>query len=152
MYKKYMALEHIKRLADAKNILINLTNYIEIKTIFVVIALFLLDIDNIEKMYALFVLMALDMATGISSAWVKKEIITSKLAYRTPIKFVVYTSMIIAGALLEKTIGVDVGADESIIIFLAATEFISILENFGKIGFKTPNKLLNSIKEIQQSK
>lgn len=149
---KIMALEHIKRLADARNIMMNLTNYIELKAIFVVLGLFLFDIDNVEKIYALFVLMALDMATGVAGAWVKKEIVTSKLAYRTPIKFMVYTFMIIAGSLLEKTVGIDVGADESIIIFLSATEFISVLENFGKMGFRTPNKLLNSIKEIQQSK
>lgn len=147
-----MAVEHIKRLSDIKAVLVNLSQYFEVKATFVILFMFLLDMDNIEKIYALFVLMALDMATGVSGAWIRKEIITSKLAYRTPIKFLVYTLMIMAGALLEKTVGVDVGADEAIIIFLGATEFISILENFGKIGFKTPNKLLNTIKEIQQSK
>lgn len=145
-----MSLQHIKRLAEAKDILANMTNFIEIKVIFSFLAIQLLDIDNIHKIYALFILMWIDFVTGLSSAYFSKEVVTSKAAFRTPVKFLVYTLMIITGAVLEKTMGIDILADETIITFLAVTEAISILENFGKLGFKTPNKLLNKLKEIQK--
>ena len=145
-----MSLQHIKRLAEAKDILANMTNFIEIKVIFSFLAIQLLDIDNIHKIYALFILMWIDFVTGLSSAYFSKEVVTSKAAFRTPVKFLVYTLMIITGAVLEKTMGIDILADETIITFLAVTEAISILENFGKLGFKTPNKLLNNLKEIQK--
>lgn len=145
-----MSLQYIKRLAEAKDILANMTNFIEIKVIFSFLAIQLLDIDNIHKIYTLFILMWIDFVTGLSSAYFSKEVVTSKAAFRTPVKFLVYTLMIITGAVLEKTIGIDILADETIITFLAVTEAISILENFGKLGFKTPNKLLNNLKEIQK--
>lgn len=146
-------LEHFYRVIEIKNVAFSIfykmEHFLELKVFFAVALLFLFDIDNLPKIYALFALIAFDLITGVLNAHKRGEVITSRLIYRTPIKLAVYAMLISTAALLEKSIGHDVGADEMMIIFLGATEFISIVENFGKLGFRTPNKLLNTVKDLQ---
>ena len=38
------------------------------------------------------------------------------------------------------------------VAFVGITEFISILENIGRLGYQTPKKLLNQLKEYRDNK
>lgn len=43
-------------------------------------------------------------------------------------------------------------AESTMVGFIAVTEFISILENMGRMGFVIPKKLLNQLQDFQSQK
>ena len=86
---------------------------------------------------------------GITSAYKAGEEIQSRKVLRTAFKFVVYFSLVSAGHLAETATYNIIPIDEGIIATLAITELISILESFAKMGYKTPLRLLNRLKELQ---
>lgn len=78
--------------------------------------------------------------------------ITSSKVFRTSIKIVLYFMMVSAGHLTEMIVGLDFKIDEILLMFLSVTEFISIIENIGKMGFSVPQNLLNKLKDFKESK
>jgi len=144
-------LHHIGRLVEIKTILANMVNYPELKLALAFVFSFLINIDVHDKLVALLLLVIIDFSTGISVAKLKHEVISSRRAFATPIKLFVYMLMVITATQFERIVGVNILADEMVIVFLAATEFISIMENFGKLGFKTPTKLLNIARDTRDN-
>lgn len=94
-------------------------------------------------------LVILDTFTGIYAAKVSNTEITSRKFIKSVPKLLRYLTFIAAGHLLQQVTPLETYIENVIIIFLAATEFISITENLGKAGMPIPKKLLNRIEELR---
>lgn len=112
----------------------------------------LFDVTKGPELTAVFLLILIDFFTAIGAAKYKGEQIKSAKIMRSAVKVITYFAVISAGFLLETSVGYNVWADEMLIAFFAATEFISILENMAKLGFKTPQRLLNIVEDIRDGK
>lgn len=104
-----------------------------------------------EAVLATAMLLIIDAVTGmIAARFFEKQQITSKRFSHSVVKALVYFLAISASKFLDQTIPGDL-VQYSTISFVAGTEFISILENIGRMGIKTPKKLLNTLKEKFES-
>lgn len=101
---------------------------------------------------ALFMLIIFDFFTGIWSAYKAKEDIKSSKVFRTAWKFALYFMAVSAGYFTEIIIGTDLFIAKTIMIFLASTELVSILENIQKAGYDVPISLLKKLKDFIKSK
>lgn len=110
---------------------------------------FFFDSLHTEALFALFFLIVGDFITALFSAYKNKEEIQSKKVVRSAWKIILYFSMISAGYLTETAGLTFLPIDETIIIVLAVTELISILENVSYMGFVIPKKLLNKLRDIR---
>jgi toxin secretion/phage lysis holin len=114
---------------------------------------FLYGMDNNISMLSLLILIIFDFSSAIAAAYTSGEEIKSAKVLRTAVKIVVYFGLIAAAHMAESGLPLLAGIlDESTIGFLVATELISIMENAGKMGFKTPNIILNKLKEFTERK
>jgi len=100
----------------------------------------------------LFMLIIFDFITGVSAAHHTGEPIKSSKIFRTAWKFVLYFMVVSAGYFTELVIGTDLFIAKTIMIFLALTELISIMENIDKEGYPMPQHLYKKIKEVIQEK
>ena len=71
--------------------------------------------------------------------------ITSRKFSRVVSKGIVYFMAISAGYFADLTVPFN-AIQGTMVAFVGVTEFISILENVGKLGFETPTKLLERMK------
>lgn len=142
----------IERLAEAHPIMQKIFSNMLFKVWIAAAFAVLFDPSKGTEMTAVFILIVIDFLTGVGAAKYADEQIRSAKIFRSGVKLLTYFGMISAGYLLETSIGYNAGADEILIAFLAATEFISIMENMGKLGFKTPKKLLNVVEDIQKGR
>ena len=127
----------------------------------------------IEAIIGVLMLMVFDTILGVGAAYhegcktlpdeYKNSLIVVKFIYlvhrgdissrkfsRAVVKGVVYFMAISAGYFADLTVPLDV-IQGTMIAFVGVTEFISILENIGKMGFQTPKKLLNSLKQYRNN-
>lgn len=102
-----------------------------------------------KAMVALLLLIIFDFLSAILVAKKNGEQIESAKIFRTALKVMVYFVMVSAGHLTNVAIGVSLYLDTVLIGFLAVTELISILENFGKAGYAVPQQLLNQLYEYK---
>ncbi len=113
----------------------------------------LLGTTNPELIYAIMTLIGIDFITGVSASKVQGHTIKSYIAFRTPLKAFIYLLMIIAahqvGILIPQ---VDVFLIGSMSGFLGLNEMISIIENFGRMGYKIPRKILNQLTEMNNER
>lgn len=100
---------------------------------------------------AVIMLMIFDTIFGVAASYYEGKAITSRRFSRAVQKGIVYLMAISSGYFMDNTIPVDF-VQATMIGFIAVTEFISILENMGRMGYQTPKKLLNQLKEFQSSK
>jgi len=100
----------------------------------------------------LFSLIIFDTITAIMAAYHNGVEIQSHKILRTVIKMCVYFLMVSAGHLCEVATGHILPIETTIIAFLAITEFVSILENIGKLGYVVPQTLLNKLKDLRDQK
>lgn len=118
-----------------------------------VISEFFLDSMLAKSMLALFCLMIVDWLTGILAARETGEAIKSSKILRTPIKIAIYFMLITTARLAEYSLPDVIGyLDETMIAFLVLTEFISIIENTGKLGYAVPKQLLSKLKSWRDEK
>ena len=110
---------------------------------------YLFGSENHSALLALFVLIAFDMSTAILAAYKTGDLIESRKALKTATKTVVYGLFISGGHLTETIVPGTTFLDSTIISFLAITEFISIMENIGRMGYAIPQKVLNRLQEIR---
>lgn len=112
---------------------------------------FIFDLEQGSALFALFLLVLLDFATGISAAKYLGELIRSSKIKHTAIKLTAYF-VVIAGAHLAEygLIGYLAVIDETVLAFFLLTELVSLLENMGRLGVHTPQKLLNQLKEEKE--
>lgn len=101
---------------------------------------------------AIVALVLIDMVTGMFASKKTGVIITSKRAFATAGKLAVYGLLISAGHMTEVVVGYDIRVDEGIMVILALTELISILENGANLGYSIPKKLLNQLKKMRDDK
>lgn len=141
----------IERLAEAQPILAKVFTHFAGKAYLGVALAILFDLEKAPAYTAIFALIILDFLTGVGAAKYRGVQIKSAKIMRTAVKVLTYFGAISAGYLLETSIGINVGADEVLIVFFAATEFISILENMARLGFKTPERLLNMAQDIRDN-
>lgn len=115
---------------------------------------FFLSFDALkeQELIALVLLISFDFVTGVAGAKYSGEEIRSSKMARTALKLVFYFMFIAGGHLTEIIIGANFFVDDAILIFLAVTELISIMENFGRLGFPVPQKLLNKLNDLKESK
>jgi toxin secretion/phage lysis holin len=113
---------------------------------------FFFDEGRIIALFALLFLTIFDFLTGFIGAKMSGVEITSSKVFRTSIKILLYFMMVSAGHIIGTIIGFDFKLDDILLVFLAVTEFISILENIGKMGFSVPQNLLNKLKDLKESK
>ena len=106
-----------------------------------------------EAMLAVIILVIFDLLTRIIAEKKLGKPIQSQKVFRTPVKFLVYLIMTSAAHLVEvATYGIVPIIDETMLAFLAVTEFISILENVGYMGYAVPQKLLNQLIQYKNNK
>lgn len=99
-----------------------------------------------DAITAIIILMVMDTIFGIAAAYKQKQAITSRRFGRSVVKGIVYLTAISAGYFADLTIPYDF-IQSTMVAFVGVTEFISIIENMGRLGFKTPDKLLNTLHE-----
>ena len=114
------------------------------------LSVFLIGTEALMPFYALMALMVFDLITGTAVAW-REEKISSRRAVKTPFKFAVYLMLVSAAHLSDVAVFGGAYIQETMIAFLALTEFISILENTGKLGFAIPKKLLKRLEQIRDT-
>ena len=141
----------IERFAETKPILAKVFANYQIKMCIGIIFALFFDVSKQPALIAILGLIIFDFFTGISASKYSGQAIRSAKVFRTGVKILTYFGAVSAGFLLEKSIGFNVGADDILIVFFGATEFISILENMAKLGFKTPQSLLNIAEEIKNN-
>lgn len=93
---------------------------------------------------AVILLIIIDTITGIVGAYKQKDPISSKRFFDSVIKLIFFPMIIAAASIAQTAIGTTILFLPQIVAgYLAMHEFLSIIENFGKIGYKIPQKILN---------
>lgn len=100
---------------------------------------------------AIMMLMSFDTILGVMAAYSTGEVITSRRFSRIIQKSIVYLIAISAGYFTDLTIGWQV-VQATMIGFIGVTEFVSITEKMAKMGYQTPQRLLNHLQEYKNSK
>jgi toxin secretion/phage lysis holin len=122
-----------------------------IASAFLVISNFLFGELYTQALLSILVLFSMDFITGIAASYYEKKTITSRRMFSGVLKFTAYLIAISAGYHTDLTLPFEAPIFASTMIaFVGVTEFISILENFGRLGLKTPQKLLNQLKDKQK--
>lgn len=104
-----------------------------------------------QALTALFMLVMFDTVLGIMATKAEGKAFTSKKFARLPGKMFVYFVGISGAMFADTTIGLPF-IQTSMIAFMGVTEFISILENMQRLGYETPKKLLNQLKDFKSLK
>lgn len=95
------------------------------------------------------VLVIFDTVTGVMGAWMRRERVESRRLLRGAFKLVVYAMLLSAAYITDVIAGFAgntwLSIEYAVASFLAATEFVSIVENTGKMGYVVPKKLLNQL-------
>lgn len=113
------------------------------------VVLYLVGASHVQLLGALTTLVAIDLATGVYSAYKTGDVIESRKMVKTAIKWTLYMLMISAAHLTESLVQFDSYLAQATIAFLGATELVSILENIGKSGVAIPQKLLNKLEQFR---
>ena len=118
----------------------------------IIIALsFLFGDLHSQALIAILMLMVFDTILGVMATLHENQPITSRKFSRIVQKGAVYFIAISAGFYADTTINFNL-IQSTMIGFIGITEFISILENMGRLGHQTPKKLLNQLKDFQSKK
>ena len=105
------------------------------------------EFDGLYK--ALLMLIIADYITGVIVAIVKKQLSSEVGAKGIAKKILMLIVVAVANVLDVQIIGGGAGLRNITIIFYAANEFISLLENTGKLGLPYPPKLLDVLEQIK---
>jgi toxin secretion/phage lysis holin len=111
-----------------------------------VIYSFFFGVGSETVLCALVALVVFDFITGVGASYLSGQQITSRRAFKTAMKLTVYLILVASANLVEVIIpGNPFFFSNVIISFLAVTELISVLENAGRAGYQTPQKLLHKL-------
>lgn len=105
------------------------------------------DFDGLFK--ALLVLIIADYITGVIVAVVRKKLSSEVGAKGIAKKVLMLIIVAVANVLDVQIIGGGSGLRNITIIFYAANEIISLLENTGKLGVPYPPKLLEILEQLK---
>lgn len=112
---------------------------------------FLIGDFHTQAVTAVLMLLIFDTILGVMATYNEGNAITSRKFSRVIQKGIVYFMAISAGYFADQTIGWQV-IQATMIAFIGVTEFISILENMGRLGYATPKKLLNQLQDFKSQK
>lgn len=102
-----------------------------------------------DALVAIVMLMALDAFLGVWASKREGAAITSSRFADSVKKGIVYFMAISAGYFVDLTVPLDL-VQATMVGFVGVTEFISVLENAGRMGYSTPKKLLNQLRDFQK--
>lgn len=105
------------------------------------------EFDGLYK--ALLALIIADYITGVIVAVVKKQLSSEVGAKGIAKKILMLIVVAVANVLDVQIIGGGAGLRNITIIFYAANEVISLLENTGKLGLPYPPKLLDVLEQVK---
>lgn len=105
------------------------------------------DFDGLFK--ALLVLIIADYITGVIVAVVRKKLSSEVGAKGIAKKILMLIIVAVANVLDVQIIGGGAALRNITIIFYAANEVISLLENTGKLGLPYPPKLLDVLEQLK---
>lgn len=105
------------------------------------------EFDGLYK--ALLALIIADYITGVIVAVVKKQLSSEVGAKGIAKKILMLIVVAVANMLDVQIIGGGAGLRNITIIFYAANEVISLLENTGKLGLPYPPKLLDVLEQVK---
>lgn len=105
------------------------------------------EFDGLYK--ALLMLIIADYITGVIVAIVKKQLSSEVGAKGIAKKILMLIVVAVANVLDVQIIGGGAGLRNITIIFYAANEVISLLENTGKLGLPYPPKLLDALEQLK---
>ena len=89
-------------------------------------------------------LIVINTITGLIAAYKQKDAITSKRLFDSVIKLLLFPMIIAAASITQTALGTNILFLPQIVAsYLRIHEFLSVIENFGKIGYKIPQKVLN---------
>lgn len=118
--------------------------------LFLAVGTFFFDGILMKALVALLALIIIDFLSSVFAAYRTGEKIESHKAFRTALKITIYFGLVASARITEYTLADPLNfLDEVLIGFLAVTEFISILENAGRLGCAVPQRLLNTLKEFK---
>ena len=83
------------------------------------------------------ILMGIDVLTGLVNAWIKKEVLSSKLRKGLG-KKLGEISAILIGEILVIALGLPMGVADGVSFYIIVMELISICENLEKLGVPIP--------------
>lgn len=93
-------------------------------------------------------LVFIDGLTGIWAAWKRRELRQSDLIRTVP-KLIRYLIFIIAGNFLSQLIPFNIGVVNVIIVFVGATEFLSVARNLNKLGMPLPKNIIERVEDLR---
>lgn len=125
--------------------------YLKVGTSIVLTIAFFFGDFYTQGLIAILMLMIFDTILGLMASWYEGQSITSRKFARVVQKGTVYFMAISAGYFADIAISWQV-IQAIMIAFIGVTEFISIIENVGRMGYQTPKKLLNQLKDLQSRK
>ena len=97
----------------------------------------------------LFILVVIDFVTGFLCG-VKMRCVSSRKASRTAIKLLVYILLVISAHQLTRYAGYLIWLEEFLVIYLAITEMLSIIENAHKLGVPVPEWVVEKLEGYLQ--
>lgn len=102
-----------------------------------------------DALSAILMLMLIDAVLGVWASKLEGRAITSSRFADSVKKGIVYFIAISAGYFADLTVPYD-AIQATMVGFVGVTEFISVLENTGRMGYQTPKKLLNQLRDFQK--
>ena len=135
-----------------KSFLDNLTNYPFLKlflSFFITYFHFLFEGDAMI-LASIYSLGFIDTITGFAIA-IKRETISSRGFFRVGIKCLVYFLLIFVSRVVDKSFPLQF-ASSIMNSFIIGTEAISILENFAKLNFPVPQKVIEKLRIAKEEK
>lgn len=116
--------------------------------------LFVLIGDNFIAYQIFFILTSIDFLTGVMVGFFANELSSRKM-FRTSYKFLIYSLLAISAHQMTRYSGHFEWVEDGIVLFVAATELLSIIENCHKLGLPMPmwikTRLLNFIEKGKSS-
>lgn len=94
------------------------------------------------------ILILLDLLSGFLMAWVNKTV-SSDASYRGMVKKAMMLILVGAAHTFNATQSLGFDAASAVAGFFCATEFISIVENGGRLGLPIPPVLLAAIEKLK---
>lgn len=142
---------NIENLYYIRHLVVNLVTLFPVKAtlaVFLGVFLYVIGADHLEAAEALLFLILADFAMAWMSAFRRGIPIQSSKALRTGIKISVYFLLAASAFIAERPTGLPFLAATTY-AFLSLTELISVLEHASELGFDTPRRLLNQLRDVK---
>ena len=107
----------------------------------------LCGVENYSLLFYLFVLIVIDLLTGVWASVKAGYPVESRKALKTATKTIVYLLFFVSAHMTSHLIPKSDFIVVGVLAFLALTEFLSVAENMAKLGYSLPQKLLNQLGE-----